>query len=145
MFVIEKKLKHFSAAHRIVNGYQGKCRHLHGHNYSGSVVIAAKHLNEYGFVIDFDDIKEHLDNWVQSHWDHATLVSTEDKALLQFVLDNKQHHFILPDSENSSSENLAKFLFYKFNEIINELKYEVTLVSTTVSESDTAQATFSHE
>lgn len=145
MFVIEKKLKHFSAAHRIINGYQGKCRHLHGHNYSGSVVIAAKQLNQFGFVIDFDDIKTHLDEWVQAHWDHATLVSTQDEELLAFVRDNNQHHFVLPDNENSSSENLAKYLFYKFTDIISKLDYDVVVVSVTVSESSTAQATFSHE
>lgn len=145
MFLIEKKLKHFSAAHRIINGYQGKCRHLHGHNYSGSVVISARALNHFGFVIDFDHIKQHLDEWVQNHWDHATLVSQQDHELLQFVRDNKQHHFVLPDNENSSSENLAKYLFHKFTDIISKLNYDVVVVSATVSESDTAQATYCNE
>lgn len=67
----------FCAAHRLV-GHQGKCRHLHGHNYKAEIAITAQELNPLGMVVDFAHVKEPLKNWVDAHWDHNTILHPED-------------------------------------------------------------------
>jgi 6-pyruvoyltetrahydropterin/6-carboxytetrahydropterin synthase len=118
MYSINKTLKDFSAAHRILKGYQGKCRHLHGHNYSVTVSLSADTLNQYDFVMDFDEVKTLLDNWVQVNWDHCILISEDDEALLAFAKADNQHHFVLPDNKNTSAECLAEFLFQQFRDML---------------------------
>lgn len=142
--MITKQLKSFAAAHRLINGYQGKCKNLHGHNYTLEITFSAAELNDYGFVMDFDDIKEHFNQWVQEHWDHATIVSETDKPLIAFLEQEKQDYFLTPSSQNTSAERLAEFLFHQFSEILNSLdEPRVTLESVRVFESETASAVYS--
>jgi len=147
MLYIKKKLKNFSAAHRLIKGYEGKCKHLHGHNYAVELVITSDSLDQFDFVMDFDDIKKHFDEWIQKHWDHATLVSEMDKPLLAFLEKENQHHFVLPGEKNTSSERLAEYLFFEFTTILNKLKDQqqkhLTLLEVCVYESETAMASYS--
>jgi len=143
MFYINKRLRQFSAAHRLIKGYEGKCRDLHGHNYFIEVTITAEQLNEYDFVIDFDDIKQHLDEWVQEHWDHATLVSEMDAALIAFLKKEKQTYFVIPGDKNTTAECLAEFLFHRFTEILSalsDINQRITLSDVRVFESENASA-----
>ena len=143
MFTITKQLKNFSAAHRLTKNYQGRCKHLHGHNYALDASFSAKSLNKYDFVIDFDDIKEHFDQWVQTHWDHVTIVSESDKPLIEFLEKEQQNYFLIPGDKNTTAECLSEFLYHQFNDILNSLNdSRINLVSVRVYESETAWATY---
>lgn len=145
MFSVSRDLKSFSAAHRLNKGYQGKCRHLHGHTYHVRVVLSAELLDQYDFVIDFGDIKRMFDVWVQQHWDHATLVSELDQPLLDFLVSQKQDHFVIPGQRNTTSEALAEFLFKQFSKILSTSQYADTtirLCEVVVSESDYSHACY---
>ena len=48
---------HFSAAHSL-EGYQGDCAHIHGHNWMVEVFVRCQELDEIGIGIDFRDIKQ---------------------------------------------------------------------------------------
>lgn len=120
MYRICKQLRSFSAAHRITNGYQGKCRHLHGHNYDVQISFSADTLDQYGFVIDFDDITRFFDQWVQDHWDHCTLVGGDDHELLSFVTRTNQKHYLFEPKQNTTVENLTRHLFTKMQSIIDD-------------------------
>ena len=148
MYSITKKLKHFSAAHRLVKGYQGKCQHLHGHNYSVELTIAANELNDFGFVIDFNDIKKHFETWINHHWDHATLVSEIDQALYKFVSTQHQKYYLLPGENNTTAEYLAEYLFHKFSIILKKIEGAkdrgLTITSIKVFETETSAASY-HE
>ena len=145
MYKITKQLKSFSAAHRIVNGYPGKCHHLHGHNYDLQISFAAPTLNQYGFVIDFDDITRFFDDWVQTHWDHCTLVSTDDTQLLEFVVSHEQKHYVFPEGMNTTVEHLARHLFDCINHIMREnpdvFRDTLMLTALTLWETKTSMAT----
>lgn len=144
MFHVSRKLRTFSAAHRLNKGYEGKCKHLHGHSYSGSVTFAAPNLDQYDFVIDFGDIKSLFDDWVQQHWDHVTLVSEMDQSLLTFLQDEQQDYFVIPGQRNTTTEALAEFLFNKFTDILKSQSAfaELRLVSVTVAESEHSYAEY---
>lgn len=67
----------FAAAHRVWND-DGKCRNIHGHNYSVKVdVWIDGELNAQGFVAPFACIKDVIDDY-----DH-TLILDELDPLLQ--------------------------------------------------------------
>ena len=117
MYLIKTDLRSFSAAHRLVKNYTGKCSHLHGHDYRVNLLIGAEGLNELDLVVDFDDIKTICNDWVQGHLDHGTLVCSEDVALLTFVHHQGQKHYVLPNGRNASVEALAEHLFTIFQDL----------------------------
>lgn len=115
MHLIKTDLRQFSAAHRLVKGYEGKCSHLHGHDYRVNLVIGGTALNDLDLLVDFDDIKTLCNDWVQGHLDHGTLVCEGDVELHHFVLAQSQKHYVLPGGRNATAEALAEHLFATFN------------------------------
>jgi hypothetical protein len=56
MFEVEV-ISTFSAAHRL-RDYNGKCEHLHGHNYRVHVTARSETTVAGGMVMDFGELKE---------------------------------------------------------------------------------------
>lgn len=72
------KIFHFEAAHAL-NGYDGKCRNIHGHSYEMRVTVKGMPLNEpdnpkNGMVIDFHDLKAIVNQEVVDKLDHSFIV-----------------------------------------------------------------------
>ena len=55
MYYVTRQID-FCYGHRLLN-YEGKCRHLHGHNGRAVIKIASGELDDRGMVLDFSDIK----------------------------------------------------------------------------------------
>ena len=144
MYQIKKQLKQFSAAHRLLKGYQGKCRNLHGHNYAVSVTFVSDRLDQFDFVIDFDDVSRLCDRWVNDNWDHAALISEDDKALLQFCLAENQKYYLIPHGRNTTVEFLSEHLLEQLSHLLSqETRYQhVKLQQVEIAESATAKAIF---
>jgi 6-pyruvoyltetrahydropterin/6-carboxytetrahydropterin synthase len=66
----------FDAGHRIPN-HKGKCARLHGHTYHVHIMAAGEVNGETGFVVDFSDLKE-----LVNEWDHQLLLWEEDPFLV---------------------------------------------------------------
>lgn len=150
MYLVKKQLKTFSAAHRLIKGYVGKCRNLHGHNYAVRITFTAAKLDEYDFVIDFDDINKLCNRWVVDNWDHGVLVNEADSALLNFCRQEQQKYYILPDNQNSTVECLSKHLFHQFQTILqtNEITAcypHLSIIQVEVAETETAKAIYREE
>ena len=96
----------FAMGHR-VHGHEGKCRHLHGHNFVAFVTAAAANLDAVGRVIDFGVLKERVGGWIEREWDHGFVVWTGDtearRALAQV---DGQKIYVL--ATNPTAENLAE-------------------------------------
>jgi len=142
MYSIRKKLKDFSAAHRLTKGYVGKCAHLHGHNYVATVLIAAKQLDACDLLIDFNEVKSLCDGWLQKYVDHATFIASDDQPLLDFVLAEQQKHYIIPDGKSTTAEVIAAHLFYVFHELLQKDYPHLFLRDLEVMETVTAHAMF---
>ena len=72
------KIFHFEAAHAL-NGYDGKCRNIHGHSYELRVTVKGMPLNEpdnpkNGMVIDFHDLKSIVNQEVVDKLDHSFII-----------------------------------------------------------------------
>lgn len=146
MYSLQKRLQSFSAAHRLNKGYRGKCKDLHGHNYKVDIRLCSHSLDDYDFVMDFGDITLHFEAWLQQHWDHVTLVSDLDTELLTFLQQTQQAHYVLPNAQNTTAENLAKFLYDTFCAILATLpaalNQRVWISEICLHESDTSQAIY---
>jgi 6-pyruvoyltetrahydropterin/6-carboxytetrahydropterin synthase len=106
MFKVTKHIE-FCYGHRLLN-YDGKCRHLHGHNGRVEVDIAADKLDARGMVHDFSDIKKAIKNWIDETLDHRMLLHKDDPILP--VLRQRGELFYVMD-ENPTAENIAKLIF----------------------------------
>ena len=97
----------FCYGHRLLN-YEGKCRHLHGHNGRLEVVLETNELDRRGMVFDFGEVKTVVKAWVDAELDHKMILCKEDPALE--VIQGLGEPVYLLD-ENPSAENIAKLIF----------------------------------
>lgn len=77
------KLLHFEAAHRNEHGDEAQQR-LHGHSYEMHVAVAGEVTSEFGWLIDFGDIRQALQP-LYEQLDHAylnDLPGLEDATLI---------------------------------------------------------------
>ena len=96
----------FCAGHR-VHGHEGKCVHLHGHNYRVHFTVEG-HLDAVGRVLDFSAIKDRLCNWLEANWDHKMLLGEEDP--MRRVLEGADPGGVVIVPFNPTAENMANYL-----------------------------------
>ena len=106
MYTVIKEI-HFCYGHRLL-GYVGKCRHLHGHNGKVEIELGTKALDQLGMVMDFEEVKRHVQTWIDTELDHKMLLSRDDPAVP--VLQRLQEPLVLMDC-NPTAENIAKMIF----------------------------------
>lgn len=98
----------FDAGHRILQ-HESKCKYLHGHRYVVEATFTAPGLDALGRVIDFGMVREKLGGWVDTHWDHTTILSDADRTLGKtLTAETGQVVFYLP--ANPTAENMADYL-----------------------------------
>lgn len=106
-YQLSKKFR-FEAAHRLGLNYCGKCSNIHGHSWNGSIQISGKKLDEYGFLLDFADIKG-FTKMVEELYDHKLLLHSADKDLIELC--QKNHWAVEIFDHNPTSETIAKTLY----------------------------------
>ena len=84
----------FEAAH-FINGYDGKCSRLHGHNWIVEAVVRGEKLDSLGMLIDFKILKAELKK-VLDEFDHRYLNELETFT-----------------AENPTAENISRQIFRK--------------------------------
>ncbi|MCA6084892.1 6-carboxytetrahydropterin synthase QueD [Candidatus Endomicrobiellum agilis] len=91
----------FSSAH-CLREYKGKCENLHGHNWKIRAAFYGTKLDDTGMLMDFADIKAHLDKIV-AYLDHKFL--------------NEIGPF---DRVNPTAENIAAFILVQLKNVKTE-------------------------
>lgn len=97
----------FCYGHRLLN-YEGKCRHLHGHNGRAVITLQASELDSRGMLVDFTEIKQTVQLWVDENLDHNLLLCRDDPILP--VLQARGERVFVMD-ENPTAENIARLIF----------------------------------
>ena len=126
------KLLYFCYGHRLLN-YQGKCRHLHGHNGKVEIELSSTDLDQLGMVRDFGEIKQAIQGWIDVNLDHKMILCQADPALA--LLRQLQEPVYIIDV-NPTAENLAKLIYAE----AVALKFPVTYVR--LWETETSFATY---
>ena len=116
-----KVITHFAAAHQLKMVAQ-KCENLHGHNWKVEACLSGEKLNEAGVLIDFGEVKKHL-NDIILQLDHKFL--------------NELEFF---KGDNPSSEKIAVFIAKELGKKINTQDVKVNRITTW--ESENASATY---
>ena len=98
---------HFCYGHRLLN-YDGKCRHLHGHNGRAVITLAAAQLDGLGMVIDFSRIKHVVSTWIDETLDHRMLLHRDDPAL-PWLRQQGEPVFVM--DVNPTAENIARLIY----------------------------------
>lgn len=130
----------FEMAHAL-EGYDGPCKHIHGHSYTFSVTILGTPIEDpssakLGMVMDFGDLKKIVKRLIVDVFDHALVLreSTASKVLK----DNAAFFdkLILVPYQPSSENLLVDFA----ERIRGELPSEVKLYSLKLRETVTSLA-----
>ncbi|MBI4299232.1 MAG: 6-carboxytetrahydropterin synthase [Chloroflexi bacterium] len=106
----------FDSGHRLLN-YQGKCAYPHGHTYKAEIFIGSSTLNEMGMVSDFLALKERIKGWLEENWDHAFLVNSRDKELLNALGSLTLRRLYVFQEQNPSCEVMAREIYQKAQEL----------------------------
>ena len=106
MFRVTREIE-FCYGHRLMH-YDGKCKHLHGHNGRLVITLAGEALDNRGILVDFGDIKKTIQKRVDDNLDHNLLLSREDPIL---PLLQKQNERVFIMDSNPTAENIAKLIF----------------------------------
>ena len=143
------------AGHRVV-GHEGKCRHLHGHNYRIHFTCEAETLDDLGRVVDFSVVKDRLCVWLEKNWDHKFLVWEKDSLVCAMHgLINNGDYSLKQDREqfndslvwlkfNPTAENLANHIL----EVVAPAQLKgtgVTVTQVTIEETRKCSATVTTE
>ena len=131
MYEITRNLS-FCYGHRLLN-YDGKCKHLHGHNARAVIILEQEELDDRGMLVDFKDIKDVVKKWVDAELDHNMLLCKDD-PILPVLREAGERFFVMDD--NPTAENIAKLIY----EFVAAADYPVIDVS--IWETDTCYASY---
>ena len=115
--------KSFSAAHHLLN-YQGACENQHGHNWKVEVYVKGENLDKSNILVDFKVLKKELDE-ILNYLDHKDI-----NTLPEF------------ENESPSSEFMAKFIYEKMKERLQNQYKNAEVSKVAVWETPTSRATY---
>ena len=106
MFSVTREIA-FCYGHRLLH-YDGKCRHLHGHNGRAVITLESERLDGLGMVMDFGHLKRVVGGWIDESLDHKMLLHKDDPAL---PLLREQGEPVFVMEVNPTAENIARLIF----------------------------------
>lgn len=136
----------FEMAHAL-EGYDGLCRHVHGHSYKLFVTVSGTPCDDpaspkYGMVMDFGDLKAIVNRLVVDPHDHALVLrqTPENMQLLEQVRE-KWERVYLVDYQPTCEQMIARFA----RQIAAELPEGVKLAELKLYETEKSHATWRAE
>ncbi len=123
-------------------GYEGKCRHIHGHRWRIVVTLQSEALRDdtqqRGMCVDFSDVKEDLKNLL-SDYDHTLMIEKGSLKSATMAALKDEGFPILELNFRPTAENLALHFFEK----MTSLGYDIYSVQ--VYETPNNSATYINE
>src|SRR5271166_1793354 len=111
MYRVTREIE-FCYGHRLLN-YEGKCRHLHGHNGRAIVTLQGLELDAAGMLVDFALMKQKVQRWIDENLDHNMLLCASD-PLLGILRERGERVFVM--EANPTAENIARIIYEKTRE-----------------------------
>ena len=123
MYLIKVK-DDFCAAH-FLEWADGSAEGVHGHNWKVEIVVRCERLDNSGIGIDYLYLYKHLHELLNEKLDHKNL-----NLIKEF------------SGKNPTSENVAKWIFDKMNEVVKNKNPKAKTQSVTVCETDQFSVTY---
>ena len=104
----------FEAAHAL-EGYDGRCREIHGHSYRLYITIKGEPESEpespkYGMVIDFGELKRIVNEQIIDRLDHSFMMRrTPEAEQVAADLSGRFHRVVLTDYQPTTENLLSDF------------------------------------
>jgi 6-pyruvoyltetrahydropterin/6-carboxytetrahydropterin synthase len=106
MYRVSREI-HFCYGHRLLD-YEGKCRHLHGHNGVAIITLEAPDLDAKGMLVDFSEIKQKVQRWIDETLDHTMILCRRD-PLLPLLVERGERVYVM--DVNPTAENIARLIY----------------------------------
>jgi 6-pyruvoyltetrahydropterin/6-carboxytetrahydropterin synthase len=106
MYRVTREIQ-FCYGHRLLD-YDGKCRHLHGHNGRAVITLATADVDHLGMVLDFSRLKQIVGGWLDETLDHRMLLHEADPAL-PFLRQQGEPVYVM--KVNPTAENIARLIY----------------------------------
>jgi len=106
MYRVTREIR-FCYGHRLLR-YDGKCKHLHGHNGRAVISLQAAQLDPLGMVMDFSHIKEVVTGWIDHTLDHKMILHHDD-PVLPFLRQLGEPVYVM--QVNPTAENIARLIY----------------------------------
>lgn len=111
----------YEGGHALV-GYDGKCRHLHGHSYLLYVTVTGRPCTDpespyFGMILDFKQLKEIVETTLIDRFDHA-LVLPEGAQLTEELQSAYGNVITLPFQP--TSENMVSYFAEQLMAVLPE-------------------------
>jgi len=106
MYRVTREIE-FCYGHRLMR-YQGKCRHLHGHNGRAVVTLEGDTLDDRGMLVDFADLKSRVQRFIDENLDH-NMILCKDDPLLPVLQERGERVYVM--DRNPTAENIAQLIF----------------------------------
>jgi len=138
------KLIEWDMGHRIPN-HKNKCRNPHGHRYKMELTLSATLNTESGsssegMVVDFDDVKEHINKTIYEKLDHAFMVSRDDNIMTDFFKRNHNESFkVVYVPFIPTVENICRWCY---EELTNCFPENIEIIKIRVYETPTSWADY---
>lgn len=97
----------FCYGHRLLE-YDGKCKHLHGHNGRAVITLSGDRLDPLGMVVDFSTLKRVVGGWIDATLDHRMILRRDDPILPALRAAGEPVHVI---DANPTAEAIARLIF----------------------------------
>lgn len=134
MYRVSREMS-FCYGHRLLD-YEGKCRHLHGHNGKLVITLEAPELDRRGMLVDFGEIKREVQRWVDDNLDHNLLLRRDD-PLLPLLQERGERVFVM--DRNPTAENIARLVFER------AASAGLPVVEVVLWETDNCHAAYRHD
>lgn len=108
---------HFAAAHFLPNPSAGICQQVHGHTYFANITIVGNELDECGFLVNFQALKQ----LVHGKYDHT---------LLNDHVDFQQ--------QPPSTEMFAQIIWQKIQAHLSQLAHQPRCIQVLIRETPTS-------
>ncbi|PKP01698.1 MAG: 6-carboxytetrahydropterin synthase QueD [Bacteroidetes bacterium HGW-Bacteroidetes-6] len=114
----------FEMAHALA-GYDGACRHIHGHSFQLKVTVVGKPKNDLqspkdGMLIDFGDLKRLVKENIIDQFDHALVINKRSKNDFAKMSNTEVLGKIVYVSFQPTSENLLGYFVSILQPLIPE-------------------------
>jgi len=121
MYSVTKRFE-FDTAHRLL-GYDGKCKHIHGHHYVAEVTVSGKVLDHNYMLIDFKDLKELVGTWIDDNWDHNLLICNHDPLWQDMPANNMGRDPFNTGKELPTAEVMARLLYQRVVDVASSRQH----------------------